>query len=130
MTLVHDAVSRIADEIEAELRLLGWWDLPEPPPAFDAAFGADVMTFPQWIRFVLLSRIRQIVAEVGEFPASSSVGTQATRELDGDERAQRLGSLLSKLDGVVTARGGTMTSTEYRAWLRSIVERGSGVPRG
>jgi uncharacterized protein YqcC (DUF446 family) len=56
------------------------------------------MSFYQWLQFVLIARIRKVVAERGHFPPSSQIGTHAVRELDGCDEASELISLLSALD--------------------------------
>lgn len=101
MATVHERLAAKADEIEAELRRMGWWDLPEPDMNFKQAFGMDTMAFGQWVRFVLVPRIREMVAGGSPPPASSMVGVQAAREFDGQPEAERLSSLLSELDGIV-----------------------------
>jgi len=107
-TGLHAKAASLADELEAELRRLGRWSERRPPPeAFEnmGAFGSATMAFEQWIQFVLLERIRQIVAEGGAFPSESSVGAYAVRELDGDPNAGELCSLLSTLDWIIEHRG-------------------------
>ena len=92
---------RIIAEIEAEMKRTGYWSTqPLPAEAYDfrQAFAMDTMTFPQWLQFVLIPRVRQIIDEQGAFPAHSMVGTQAIREFDGDENAAQLVALLNKFD--------------------------------
>ncbi|HEX2294779.1 MAG TPA: YqcC family protein, partial [Actinomycetota bacterium] len=79
-------LGEIADEIEAELKRLGWWTAD--PPSEEAvvaggAFGMNAVAFPTWLQVVFVERLRQ--AASGEFPipSSSSVSTMATREFDG-----------------------------------------------
>ena len=60
-----------ANELEKELKRLGrWMNKPLPDESFIdmGAFGSRTMTFEQWIQFVLLERIRQIITEKGKFP--------------------------------------------------------------
>ena len=107
MADLHAKVATLADALEAELRRLGRWsDRPPPPEAFEnmGAFGINTMPFVTWIQFVLLPRIREIVSERGEFPSRSQVGVHAVRELDGDDDAARLGSLLGDLDWIIERR--------------------------
>ena len=92
-----------ADEIEAELKRLGWWQQgPLRPEQYDFkhAFGMDTMVFQQWLQFILLERVRSIAAEGGQFPSSSSVGVMAARELDGYPEAEKLVSLLGQFDAL------------------------------
>ena len=97
-------VGRLADEIEAEMRRLGLWS-DSPPAEADVlaggAFGQRAVSFEQWLQVVLIARLRAVAAGTMEPPRSSSVGTQALREWDGIHEYEHLGSLLSKLDGVI-----------------------------
>ncbi len=97
----YQAASAHADRIERELRQLNAWQ-PAPPPdaAFDSktAFFADTMSFYQWLQFVLLPRVREIIAARGAFPTESSVGAYAVRELDGYHEAADLVEALSEFD--------------------------------
>jgi len=100
-------VGALADALEAELRAINRWsDRPPPPEAFHdmGAFGGRTLGFEQWIQFVLIPRIRTIVSERGELPSQSAVGAYAVRELDGDPDADRLCSLLSRLDWLIEYR--------------------------
>jgi uncharacterized protein YqcC (DUF446 family) len=93
---------RYADLIEAEMRRIGYWqEQPLRPEQmqFTQAFAMDTMTFTQWLQFVFLPRVREPAA-ANEFPASSSVGTQAVREFDGDPDADNLVTLLSEFDAL------------------------------
>jgi uncharacterized protein YqcC (DUF446 family) len=93
-----------ADRIEVELRRIGaWQNQPPPPEAFEStvAFFGDTMSFHQWIQFVLLERIRSVVAEQGNFPRRSQVGVYATRELDCDPDGGPLTSLLNEFDDFI-----------------------------
>ena len=65
---------------------------------FKQAFAMDTMPFAWWLQFILLERIRQIVAEGGELPATSMVATQAIREFDGQDEADDLVGILGEFD--------------------------------
>ncbi len=98
---IHERAATKLDEIEAELRRLGWWEIPEPPPEafrFRQAFALDTMAFQQWLRFVFAPRVRELVAGEAEMPTSSMVAAQAARELDGHPDAGRLFDLLIEFD--------------------------------
>ena len=98
---IYERARSYADRIERELRSLNAWR-SEPPPdeAYQSqqAFFADTMTFYQWLQFVLLARVRKIVEDRGGFPARSSVGAYAVRELDGVQEAEGLIQALSEFD--------------------------------
>jgi uncharacterized protein YqcC (DUF446 family) len=97
----YEKAADYADRIETELKRIGVWESASPPPeAFQSrkAFFGDTMSFYQWLQFVLLARVRDIVAQRGAFPKSSSVGAYAVRELDGQDEAAGLVSLLCEFD--------------------------------
>lgn len=99
--LAYSRAAYFAERIEQELRVLNAWrsePLPESAYNSEQAFFADTMTFYQWLQFVLLARIRQIIAEKGKFPVQSQVGTYAVRELDGLDEASDLISVLAEFD--------------------------------
>ena len=98
-------VAEIADEIEAELKRLGWW-MDDPPSeetvVAGGAFGMNAVAFATWLQVVFVTRLRQ--AATGEFPlpSSSQVSTFATREFDGyREDVDPLMRLLYEVDRLV-----------------------------
>lgn len=98
-------LGELADEIEAELKRLGWW-MPDPPPeetvVAGGAFGMNAVAFPTWLQVVFVKRLHQ--AAEGEFPIprGSQVSTFATREFDGyPEDVDPLMELLYEVDRLV-----------------------------
>ena len=74
------------EEIEREMKISGLWQstpLPEETYAFTRAFAGDTMAYTQWLQFVFIPRVREVVAGRGDLPATSSVAAQGVRELDG-----------------------------------------------
>ena len=83
MAASYDVVAIKLDEIEQEMKRIGMWQTtPLPPEAmeFEQAFGADKMAFEQWLQFVFIARVREIIDAKGEFPSSSQVADQAFKE--------------------------------------------------
>jgi uncharacterized protein YqcC (DUF446 family) len=104
LTDQHQLVLAKANEIEAELKRLNRWEpKPLPEEKFEnmGAFGSETMSFVQWIQFVLIQRIQEIVKEEGPFPSESNVGVYAVREFDTDPEAGVLTQLLSELDALI-----------------------------
>lgn len=97
---LQQEVPRYADLIEAEMRRIGYWQNQPLGPEqlqFHQAFAMDTMAFTQWLQFIFLPRVREAAAS-NQFPSSSSVGTQAVREFDGDPNAGDLVTLLAEFD--------------------------------
>ena len=102
------AVAALVKRIEAELKVIGYWQSTPPPPAAFTnmgPFGINTLTFVQWLQFVLIPRVRELIASASPFPASSSVASQAIRELDADPAAPTLVSLLVEFDELIEGRG-------------------------
>ena len=94
------------DEIEAEMKRLGMWQdkpLPDDAYGFRQAFGMDTMAFPQWLQFILIPRVREIISEKGQFPSSSEVGIKAIKEFDQIPKADQLIRLLNEFDAIAIA---------------------------
>lgn len=99
---LQERVVQYADQIEAEMRRVGFWQADPLRPEqldFTEAFAMDTMTFAQWLQFIFLDRVREAAAS-GEFPSGSSVGAQAVHEFDGYPEADQLITLLSEFDGL------------------------------
>ncbi len=95
---------RLAHELKQELKRLHRWDeKPLPAEKFEnmAAFGSNNMTFEQWLQFVLIPRINEIVTEQGEFPDESMLASYAIRNFDGDPEADAIHDILYKLDDLI-----------------------------
>ena len=95
-------LGEIADEIEAELKRLRQW-MPDPPSEEEVvaggAFGMNAVPFVTWLQVVFVKRLREVAAGEMQLPASSSVGTMAVREFDGDGgRTDRLMDLIHEVD--------------------------------
>jgi uncharacterized protein YqcC (DUF446 family) len=97
--LVASRLQLIEDEMK---RINFWQDTPIDPAAmnFKKAFAMDTMAYTQWLQFIFIPRVKQIIAEHGKFPSSSSVGTQAIREFDGQDQANNLVTLLCEFDAL------------------------------
>jgi len=97
-------VASEADLLEAELKRLGrWTENPLPDECFEnmGAFGSNTMSFENWLQFILMPRIREIVEEKSDFPASSHMAPYAIRYFDGDTAADTLREILEAIDQLI-----------------------------
>ena len=79
----YAAVEAKINEIEAEMKKVGMWQKePLPPEQLDvrAAFGQDKLAFEEWLQFIFIPRVREIIATKGDWPHGSQVSDQAWRE--------------------------------------------------
>lgn len=90
-------------EIVTEMKQIGFWqDEPLQPEQYDfrSAFAMDTMSFSQWVQFIFVPRVGQILESQGTFPTRSQVGVQAIREYDGVPEAAHLVELLCAFDAL------------------------------
>ena len=109
------AAASYAGRIEHELRALNAWQSnPLPDSAYESeeAFFADTMSFYQWLQFVLMARVREVIETRGAFPEESSVATYAIRELDGNDEAAGLIEALSEFDEFIESPNESATGAE------------------
>lgn len=92
--------------IERELRLQGWWG--EEPPSAEALasqepFCVDSMEFEQWLQWIFLPRMKQIIEQ--DLPLPNASGILAMSEMVYASRAQQsrgLNVLLAEFDELIT----------------------------
>lgn len=102
----RETVSQKIAGIEAEMKRINMWQDEELPPEkyeFSEAFAMDTMTFNQWLQFIFIPRVHEILESGGEFPSRSMVAAQAVREFDGYDEASELIRLLSEFDDLFHA---------------------------
>ena len=100
---LRSQVAKAIAEIEAEMKIIGYWAAePLAPEAYDfqEAFAMDTMAYSQWLQFVFVPRVKQIIEDQEEFPSDSMVAVPAIREFDGDPEADHLVELLSEFDAL------------------------------
>lgn len=92
--------------IERELRVLGWWQEQAPSAAALASqepFCVDTLTFEQWLQWIFLPRMKQLLEADATLPSVSGIQPMAEmvyREQSGITR--RLLELLGEFDRLLT----------------------------
>lgn len=95
--------------IERELRVQGWWR-EQPPSAEDLAsvepFCVDTLDFEQWLQFIFLPRMKQILEQDLALPSASGILAMAEM-VYADRAAQSAGLrvLLKEFDELITQAG-------------------------
>jgi uncharacterized protein YqcC (DUF446 family) len=110
---MHDIPDRIADvllEVEANLRNSGRWDPDRPPKAaLDSSepFCLDTLRFEQWLQWVFLPRMKQILEYRRPLPAKSAIFTYAQEYLrKTDPLSSNLLSLIKRFDDLIAIQAG------------------------
>ncbi len=90
--------------IEAEMRRIGLWS-EEPPSkeSFNYAlpYAKDSMAFSQWLQFVFLPQVREIVGNYEQLPKSSEIAPAARQQLAGWDKSAHLLDLLEEFDNLL-----------------------------
>ncbi len=97
----NEKVCLSIQKIENELKRLQVWSasaIAEEKLVEMGAFGSKTMAFSEWLQFVLLPRVQQIIETREEFPAQSNVAAYAYREFDGVADREILIQLLADFD--------------------------------
>ncbi|QKZ03006.1 MULTISPECIES: YqcC family protein [Pseudomonas] len=103
---------QIADHlllIERELRVQGWWD--ETPPsaeqlASQEPFSVDTLDFSQWLQWIFLPRMKQILEQDLPLPNASGILAMAEMVYANDAHKSRgIRVLLHQFDELITQAG-------------------------
>lgn len=99
----YEKVAEKLSEIVAEMKRLGRWRSTEPAvEKFQdmGPFGINTMSLEEWIQFVLVQRVEEIVQKKGVFPAST-ISSYAVKYFDGDPDGKALLKLIVDFDAIV-----------------------------
>jgi uncharacterized protein YqcC (DUF446 family) len=106
---MHDIPHRIADvllQVEANLRTSGKWELQPPPSrALNSTqpFCIDTLRFEQWLQWIFLPRMKQILEQQQPLPRQSAIYEYAEDQLPRkDPDADNLLTLIKRFDDLIT----------------------------
>jgi uncharacterized protein YqcC (DUF446 family) len=110
---MHDIPNRIADvllEVEASLRSSGQWDTASPPAAdliSRQPFCIDTLRFEQWLQWVFLPRMQQILEQRKPLPRKSGIFVYAQQYLcKSDPVTGNLLRSIKRFDDLITIQSG------------------------
>lgn len=84
-------LSALADQllmIERELRVLGMWSSEAPSAealASQQPFCVDTLDFEEWLQWLFLPRMKQLLEAAGRLPAASGIRPMAEERYKGRE---------------------------------------------
>ncbi|SFI97218.1 Uncharacterized conserved protein YqcC, DUF446 family [Pseudomonas guineae] len=91
--------------IERELRLQGWWGTQAPDTralSSELPFCVDTLAFEQWLQWLFLPRMKQMLEAGADLPSVSGIQSMAEQVYDGQaERARALIKLLGEFDQLI-----------------------------
>lgn len=108
----HDCVAILLEleQLETELKALELWGGQENRPAehllnSQTPFCLDTIEFHQWLEYVLMARLRQMISDKGQLPAAMMVHTYAQEKYRGEWcKYRKLIGILQNLDRLITLK--------------------------
>lgn len=92
--------------IEHELREQGWWSEEVPTAealASTTPFAVDVMSFDQWLQWIFLPKMTQILEKGLVLPNASGILVMAeTVYVDRPQESRKLRRLLAEFDQLIS----------------------------
>lgn len=102
-----DKVAELLIDVEASLRQMNLWQ-DEPPPAEALAstqpFCIDTLGFDQWLQFIFLPTMYQLIENGQTLPTECAIAPMAEEYFRGSELpTQALEQALAEVDKLLTA---------------------------
>lgn len=102
---MHSEVADLLLEIEFELRRLGLWSerpVTKVQLLSSQPFCIDTMTFPEWVQFVFIARLKLIIEQGAGFPEVSDITPMAEEYFKaGSVEASGLIALIRRFDHLI-----------------------------
>ncbi|MCX2979375.1 YqcC family protein [Halieaceae bacterium IMCC14734] len=106
---LHDAVASLLMDVEAQLRMLELWQAEAPKAAALAStepFAMDSLRLEQWLQFIFLPRLRQLIESGQALPSASGVAPMAVEVFrDTGIASAKLEHLLADIDRLLSDKG-------------------------
>ncbi len=104
---MRDELNLLLRKLESELRAQGrWGDSPPPPDALlsEEPFAVDRLDFDQWLQWVLLPKMNQLLVQQLPLPADCAIQPMA-EEVYGpaDPGGARITRIVGEIDALLTA---------------------------
>ena len=105
---MHSKVADLLLQIEQALRELELWSDKTPTSEqlmSSEPFCLDTLTFPEWIQFVFIEKLNDIIEQGTELPMNSSIAPMAEEFFRGaDLNVKNLVELMGAFDQLVSNR--------------------------
>ena len=99
---MRDRLGELLQLLEREMRAQGRWETSPPPAAALAStqpFAVDTLDFDQWLQWIFIARLRELLSLQMPLPAECAVRPMAEEVYHADdEAATRLICLLGEID--------------------------------
>ena len=102
----REALVVVINGLESTMRAAEEWELAPPPQHLLASpepFCFDTLTFLQWLQWIMIPRMRQILQNHDDLPKSSAILPYAEEFVTEGEHAQELLRLIGRFDELISA---------------------------
>ncbi|MCB1800834.1 MAG: YqcC family protein [Gammaproteobacteria bacterium] len=107
---MRDELTLLLHDLERELRLQDRWQPGEPPAAAlrsTEPFAVDVLDFDQWLQWILLPRMHELLLRQLPLPDNCAMQPMAEEFFAADDsQGQRIVALLAAIDALLTQHHG------------------------
>jgi len=107
---VRDQLSLLLQSLERELRVQGRWDSEAPSPAAlrsTEPFAVDTLNFDQWLQWILLPRMHELLARQLPLPGNCAIQPMAEEVYAEDGvSGMRIITIVAEIDTLLTEHQG------------------------
>ncbi len=102
----YTTIAHLLAEVETQLRVLQLWDESPPEPAALSScepFCVDTLAFYQWLQFVFLPRMQQLLEQGGALPENCQIKPMVETYLaDKQGEGHRLIEIFEQIDRLLS----------------------------
>jgi uncharacterized protein YqcC (DUF446 family) len=105
METQHEKVGEKIKEIKKEMQRIGLWQrepLPEEAYDYTLAFARDRMAFHQWLQFIFVPQVQEMIQDYEDLPHTSQVGIAAESAFEDWDQGERLVQMLKEFDRLMS----------------------------
>jgi uncharacterized protein YqcC (DUF446 family) len=103
----------LLNSLESELRVRGRWESLSPPEGAlhsTEPFAVDTLEFDQWLQWILLPRLRDLLLREQSLPTSCAIAPMAEECYGPDDpTTTRIVSLIAQIDALLNDAGRDVT---------------------
>ena len=108
----HSKLASLLTAVTNELHTMGLWQEQKPAPEALASaepFAVDQLSFAQWLQFIFIPRMNQLIETESPLPQSCSIAPMAEQSFKVDDRidfadSAALVAHLTAIDQLLTER--------------------------
>ncbi|MGB5198611.1 MAG: YqcC family protein [Sedimenticolaceae bacterium] len=109
---MRDRLRVLLNSLESELRLQGRWDSLSPPEAAlrsTQPFAVDTLEFDQWLQWILLPKLHDLLLRQQPLPASCAIEPMAEECYGPDDpTTTRIVSIIAQIDALLNESEGDL----------------------